>query len=272
MAEEIPIIPKVNTLHIHSGNIVNWNRLKRKPNQTPTEELAECVSGTLTACLPTKDRNELQASTEWDCKHTKFMETLPADERGDLKVTVKLFLCNLMPIEELRNAVSTVQQELNITMLETLLLGFPEIEDQSLSLEMIKPYWKVLEELVREECVLSLGISDADKELLEELYEWASIKPMINQVNLESCCVMPKDLVAYAKEKDIQLLTHNDSRDIMPVKRFKEIMASNLTEKDSERWEPQWAIRYSVLVKCRGIIKTKGYILKVDRDIKQRKV
>ncbi|KAJ8300828.1 hypothetical protein KUTeg_022347 [Tegillarca granosa] len=147
MAEEIPIIPKVNTLHIHSGNIVNWNRLKRKPNQTPTEELAECVSGTLTACLPTKDRNELQASTEWDCKHTKFMETLPADERGDLKVT-----------------------------------------------------------------------------------------------------------------------------DIMPVKRFKEIMASNLTEKDSERWEPQWAIRYSVLVKCRGIIKTKGYILKVDRDIKQRKV
>lgn len=39
MAEEIPIIPKVSNLLIHSGNIVNWNRLKRKPNQTPTEEV-----------------------------------------------------------------------------------------------------------------------------------------------------------------------------------------------------------------------------------------
>ena len=37
-------------------------------------------------------------------------------------------------------------------------------------------------------------------------------KPCINQVNLESCCVMPKDLTEYAKQNDIQLLTHNDAK------------------------------------------------------------
>lgn len=39
MAEEIPVIPKAGTIIINSGNIVNWNRLKRKPSQSPTEEV-----------------------------------------------------------------------------------------------------------------------------------------------------------------------------------------------------------------------------------------
>ena len=36
------------------------------------------------------------------------------------------------------------------------------------------------------------------------------VKPSINQVNLDSCCVMPPELVEFAKECDIQLLTHSD--------------------------------------------------------------
>lgn len=38
------------------------------------------------------------------------------------------------------------------------------------------------------------------------------VKPSSNQVNLASCCVMPPDLTAFAKEFDIQLLTHNDPK------------------------------------------------------------
>ena len=40
MADEIPVIPKVNVLEVRTGNIVNWNRLKRKPNHTPTGEVS----------------------------------------------------------------------------------------------------------------------------------------------------------------------------------------------------------------------------------------
>ena len=39
MADEIPIIPKVSVLEVKTGNIVNWNRLKRKPSQNPTDEV-----------------------------------------------------------------------------------------------------------------------------------------------------------------------------------------------------------------------------------------
>lgn len=41
---------------------------------------------------------------------------------------------------------------------------------------------------------------------------FVQVKPSSNQVNLASCCVMPPDLTAFAKEFDIQLLTHNDSK------------------------------------------------------------
>ena len=39
MAEEIPAVPKAGSFYIHTGNIVNWNRLKRKLTQSPSEEV-----------------------------------------------------------------------------------------------------------------------------------------------------------------------------------------------------------------------------------------
>lgn len=46
------------------------------------------------------------------------------------------------------------------------------------------------------------------------LFHAMKIKPSSNQVNLASCCVMPPDLTAFAKEFDIQLLTHNDPKGV----------------------------------------------------------
>ncbi|KAL5013074.1 hypothetical protein ScPMuIL_011625 [Solemya velum] len=271
MADEIPVFPKASTLLIHTGNIVNWDRLKHKPNHTPTEELSECISATLSTHLKAADKNALQYVTLLDCVNFKFKETLPSEEREDLKLTVKLFLCSLQPADTIEEAIQRVLTELNVTFIETVLIAFPEFEDDDINLEIVKPYWKILEDFVHREVVLSVGISDLDKNQLEELYNWSEIKPVINQVNLASCCVMPKDLVTYAKENDIQLLTHNDPRNILPVKSLQDVIAQNSTEKDSENWEPLWALRYSVLVKCRGIIKTKGYIMKGSKDIKKRK-
>ena len=39
MADDIPIIPKAGHLWVHTGNIVNWNRLKKKLTQVPAEEV-----------------------------------------------------------------------------------------------------------------------------------------------------------------------------------------------------------------------------------------
>ncbi|CAC5377850.1 glutamate--cysteine ligase regulatory subunit-like [Mytilus californianus] len=266
------VIPKVGSVVVHTGNIVHWNRLKRKANETPTTEITESVGSTFRSIIDATDKNQLQYQTELTCNNDKFIETLPEEERGDLKLTVKIFLCSLLPAELLKEATNKALKELNVSFIETVLLALPEFEDEDdLTLDIIKPYWTCLEELVDSEAVLSLGIADLNKTLLEQLYNWARVKPHINQVNLESCCVMPKDLVEYAKDNDIQLLTHNDPRDILPTKSFQELISTNTTEKDGEGWEPLWVLRYSVLVKCRGIIKTKGYIMKGYRDTKKRK-
>ncbi|XP_076091744.1 glutamate--cysteine ligase regulatory subunit-like [Mytilus galloprovincialis] len=276
MTEEVTVvplvIPKVGSVVVHTGNIVHWNRLKRKANETPTTEITESVGSTFRSIIEATDKNQLQYQTELTCNNDKFIETLPEEERGDLKLTVKIFLCSLLPAELLKEATNKALKELNVSFIETVLLALPEFEDEDdLTLEVIKPYWTCLEELVDSEAVLSLGIADLNKSLLEQLYNWARVKPHINQVNLESCCVMPKDLVEYAKDNDIQLLTHNDPRDILPTKSFQELISTNTTEKDGEGWDPLWVLRYSVLVKCRGIIKTKGYIMKGYRDTKKRK-
>ena len=68
-----------------------------------------------------------------------------------------------------------VLSELDVTFLETALLSFPEFENESLTLDIVKPYWEVLEDLVHKEVILSLGMADLDKALLEELYNWAEV-------------------------------------------------------------------------------------------------
>ena len=47
MADEIPSIPKAGSFYVHTGNIVNWNRLKRKLTQSPSEEVSACWRRTL---------------------------------------------------------------------------------------------------------------------------------------------------------------------------------------------------------------------------------
>ena len=38
---DIPIIPKVTSLRIHSGNVVDWNRLQKSIIKEPSEEVSK---------------------------------------------------------------------------------------------------------------------------------------------------------------------------------------------------------------------------------------
>ncbi|KAK7505180.1 hypothetical protein BaRGS_00003750 [Batillaria attramentaria] len=271
MAEEIPVIPKVGTLEVRTGNIVNWNRLKRKPNHTPTEEVADCVAATVKKFLAASNKTELQYVTDLECVDREFHQPLLPEERSELKVIVKVFLCSQQSPEVVLEAVSKVMADLEVTFVETVLLSLSMFESEDdITVELIKPYWQVLEQLVSEQRVLSLGVSDLDKSKLQELYDWAKVKPSIDQVNLASCCVMPKDLTEYAKLVDIQLQTHNDPTELMPAATLQDTMRQCGTDQDGFGWQAQWVARYSVLVKCRGIIKSKGYILRAIRDPHRR--
>ena len=54
-----------------------------------------------------------------------------------------------------------------------MLISLPE---SRCTVEELKPIWETLEEYVRHNKVLSLGVSDLSKSQLEELYNWAEVQ------------------------------------------------------------------------------------------------
>ncbi|KAI8771198.1 glutamate--cysteine ligase regulatory subunit [Biomphalaria glabrata] len=272
--DKIPLFPKAKSMLIHSGNIINWNRLKRKPNQNSTDEVLECIGNTLGAYLESANKTDLQYVQEIYKVNTENVQVLDENERDDVKITVKVFICSPQPPKVITEVVDKVLNELGTSFVETLLLSiapFSEEEEADSSvptLKVIQPYWEEMEQLVASDKVLSLGVCDLNKDAFEDLYNWAKVKPSIDQVNLESCCIMPKDLTEYAKSINVQLLTHNDRPVFIPTDKLKETLLSVSTERDSENWNPEWAARYSGILKCRGIISMKGYIFHATRNRK----
>ncbi|CAH1785864.1 unnamed protein product [Owenia fusiformis] len=270
MAEEIPVFPNVGSILINTGNIVNWNRLKRKPSRQSKDELVECLNVSISDWIVGIDKTEAQYMNDLEIISKRVeAEKLTPEEREQLKITVKIFMGSLDPTA-LSDAVSRAMSDLGTTFIETVLVSFPEKLGEDL--ESIKPLWNRLEDFHADDTVYGIGVCDMSKDLLEQLYDWAKVKPCINQVNLESCCVMPPELTEYAKENDVQLLTHNDPREILSIETLQDVIRGQTTEDDAQLWQPSWVLRYSAMVKCRGIIKTKGYITKATRDIKKKKL
>lgn len=255
----------VKKLYIHGGNISNWNRIKRKTTPSSEDELSESIGTTLNSLLPTNNNDqEFVPQKALRCINKKFVEKIERGEREHLKISVKIFAIELNPAF-VQDALFRAMCELGIDFVETLILALPEIPDDE-QLSALKGFWEEMEVLMDSGYVCSLGVCDLDKNALEKLYEWARIKPEINQVNLASCCVMPKELVAFSEKHDIQLLTHADPKDILTKGRLEEVLKESYENVPVQGWRPAWALRYSVLVKCRGVIKNKGYIVFCEQD------
>ncbi|XP_058495437.1 glutamate--cysteine ligase regulatory subunit [Solea solea] len=260
-AEENMLLTNARTLRIHTGNLVNRNRLKKKCPSSPSEELRDCIQATLSDWLSmTKPPSENFIDT-LDCSVPQATDVITPEEREEVKVSVKLFLCD--PIQSsIRDAVELGCQTLAVSQLDSVIIAPPAlVEGDSLTLAHLQPTWEELETLVRSQRIAAIGTSDLDKDLLEQLYTWAQVKPSSNQVNLASCCVMPPDLTAFAKEFDIQLLTHSDPKELMSAAAFQEAVQEGTQDLNVVDWSLEWVLRYSIIVKSRGIIKSKGYLV-----------
>uniref|UniRef100_A0A8C5QAT0 Glutamate--cysteine ligase regulatory subunit n=1 Tax=Leptobrachium leishanense TaxID=445787 RepID=A0A8C5QAT0_9ANUR len=246
------LVTRAATLYLQTGNMMNWGRLKKKCPTAGSEELQDCIRTTLNEWSARINPELVQESSQTlECSVSQAMETLNPEEREEMKVSVsRLHPCST----------------LSVTQLDSVILAPPPLEDgASLTLENLQPYWRELERLVWDKKVVAIGTSDLDKPLLEQLYLWAQVKPNSNQVNLASCCIMPPDLTAFAKEFDIQLLTHSDPKELLSEEMFQEALGDSIEECQAQEWSPSWILRYSVIVKTRGIIKSKGYILQAQR-------
>ncbi|KAK5239023.1 hypothetical protein LTR40_014963, partial [Exophiala xenobiotica] len=134
--------------------------------------------------------------------------------------------------------------------------------------------WEVLESLHEKGVISQLGVSEFSSERLSKFLPEVKVRPTVDQINVKDCCVVPKSLIMYAKENRIELLTHADCMDIMPPGTTREllgpgrdgagIIAQHPDAGPAEPGlkgdiEPQWVVKYTAVVKNRGVIENKGY-------------
>ncbi|GIX68786.1 glutamate--cysteine ligase regulatory subunit [Caerostris darwini] len=226
--------------------------------QTPTEEVFDSISSAFHSWNATSQNDVSSQDSVVHCVSPNVIKVNQSD-RADLKISVKIFLENYN-IEDLKSAISEVMKHLDINLVDSVILTLPPLSnEEKFNLEKVKPLWNELENFVHEGKFVTIGVSDLDTPELAELYQWTEVKPSVNQVNIESCCVMPPELIAFAKEHDIQLLTHNDSKVLLPDSMLQQILEPAIAT--LENWKIMWIVRYSVVVKCRGIIQNKGYLM-----------
>ncbi|XP_067085869.1 glutamate--cysteine ligase regulatory subunit [Osmerus mordax] len=261
------LLNHASTLNLHTGNLVNRSRLKKKCPSSPSEELQDCVRTTLSEWFNTTPPiTDKDLPETLDCSIPQTTEAITPEEREELKVSVKLFLCE-SDQSAIKEAVDLACVTLGVSQLDSVIIAPPSLPDGEVqTLAHLQPCWEELEALVRSHKIAAIGTSDLDKDLLEQLYNWAQVKPSSNQVNLASCCVMPPDLTAFAKEFDIQLLTHNDPKELMSASSFQEAVQESTKQLQVEDWRLDWVLRYSIIVKSRGIIKAKGYLVHARKN------
>lgn len=169
-------------------------------------------------------------------------------ERGDIKIGAKVFLNHPHP-DLLREAIDSLLQLLQIDYLDNLILAYHPIDvsnakaalangndnksnglpngalasslpkeqslltwgDSKTSIDELKKLWHVLESYADDGRICQLGIADLDTDSLIELYTTCRIKPVISQINLSACCVVPPSMQEFCSKNEIQLLTHSDS-------------------------------------------------------------
>ncbi|RMZ88773.1 hypothetical protein DV736_g3996, partial [Chaetothyriales sp. CBS 134916] len=134
--------------------------------------------------------------------------------------------------------------------------------------------WHVLESLHTHGTIKQLGLSEFSSERLQKFLPEVATKPAVDQINIKDCCVVPKSLIVFAKAHQIELLTHADCTDILPPGTLRELLgvgdkgagllAARADAAAAEPGlkgdiEPQWVIKYTAVVKNRGVIENKGY-------------
>lgn len=211
-----------------------------------------------------------------------------AGARSQYDITVKLFFLpttdTTQHTEHVHEAMQNVLQELGVPSIDLLIISFPGVtfdadddaepgmEDTSESQEqlasMIKT-WQALESLHVSGTVAQLGLAEFGSERLKRFLPGIRVRPTLDQINVRDCCVVPRSLIMYAKQEKIELMTHNDSTNILPKGTIRELLGDGeggagvlCTDPSGAlcgEVEPQWVVKYTAVVKDRGVVENKGY-------------
>lgn len=213
-----------------------------------------------------------------------FSQSGLMEERSEYNITVKLFFLPGTSLSKrhkyAQEAVGLVLQELHVPSIDLLIVSFPGVsfdaddeqeQDAADDIGSMVETWRALEQLHADGLVLQIGVSEFGSERLAKFLPRTIIRPSVDQINVRDCCVVPKSLILYAKGQNIELLTHNDCTNILPRGIVREVLGSGekgaavLVGQDAcsdglkGEIEPQWVVKYTAVVRDRGVIENKGY-------------
>ncbi|KAK7510527.1 uncharacterized protein IWZ02DRAFT_41795 [Phyllosticta citriasiana] len=200
-------------------------------------------------------------------------------------------------VAQTRDAIDLVLRELHVKSIDLLIVSFPGIafdaddEDSDVSsgddadaiasgsaddvdgieaMESMIETWRALETLYDEGLIARLGLSEFGTQRLARFLPKTRVRPSVDQINVRDCCVVPKPLILYAKEQGIELLTHNDCTNVLPSGTLRELLGPGENgagvlagpgggEGLKGEVAPQWVVKYTAVVKDRGVVENKGY-------------
>ncbi|KAJ1872059.1 hypothetical protein H4R99_000900 [Coemansia sp. RSA 1722] len=142
--------------------------------------------------------------------------------------------------------------------------------------------WKALARIKQSGEAAKIGISDVNKQQLEQLCLLSESKPDIVQIRLNVHEPVEQDmddeLRCYARQANISVSAHADGPEILADRRFQHL-ASDF--KINERFpttevapqgykmdfmRPRWVANYNVLQTKRGLVANRGYIVMASSD------
>ncbi len=214
------------------------------------------------------------------------------EDRAQYEITAKLFYLGTATAkraEHTEAALALVRRELRVDDVDLLVASFPGISfEGDCSWEADRrnaamgddgaeaATWAALEDLQRRGRVGRLGLAEFGSEKLRRfLARGVRVRPAVDQINVRNCCDVPPPLTELAAAEGIELLTHNDCTDILPGGTLRELLGRGANgagvlgddgaggggDGDGLRGDlvPQWVVKYTAVVKDRGVIENKGY-------------
>ncbi|XP_022656215.1 glutamate--cysteine ligase regulatory subunit-like isoform X2 [Varroa jacobsoni] len=262
-------IQATETLLINTGNIIKCKQLTKQLFDTLADEMVESIRHCLASLAESSVNQSPAKSVEYT--HENHSSVVSAEDAKNVRTVVKVFLA---PGDDdaLRQAVEKTLSQLCLQRIDLLLVAFAHpTGSHKLELHHMQPTWSVCESLVSQGVVGSAGVADLDVTQLRDLYQWASkrVKPTTNQLHFESAIALSAEMTEFAAEYNIQLLTHADEIGTAGPVNVKRMLDG--FKDDADKWHCSWLTRYTVTFRCRGVLHSKGYIAKIERDISTQK-
>ncbi|CAH1757069.1 14619_t:CDS:10 [Entrophospora sp. SA101] len=156
-------------------------------------------------------------------------------------------------ISSLENLLKTVILKYNLD-LDIIEIPEPSLLDHKITDDRSDYEITELEKLYDDRYIGKLGVSEFNMNRLKKLIDAT-----------KNLCSVSRELIEFGKKNDVELLTHSDSDENFHkiIKGYTDSMKKATTDKvldgsDENEYVPQWVIKYSVEIKCRGIVANKG--------------